>query len=76
LVEIFYASLNTGIGLELQAAHFSQVRYSLPELCQICLLEFILVEGDAKSMKHFKGGARRKSLGTCYIAWNEMMTDE
>jgi hypothetical protein len=33
-------------------------------LCQICLFEFIRVDGGVKYMKHFKGGIRYKTLGT------------
>jgi hypothetical protein len=33
-------------------------------LCQIRLFEFIRVEGGAKFMKQFKGGASYKSVGT------------
>jgi hypothetical protein len=29
------------------------------ELYQICLFEFIRVEGGVKYMKHFKGGGRK-----------------
>jgi hypothetical protein len=33
-------------------------------LCQICLFEFIQVEGSVKFMKHVKGGTNCKSLGS------------
>jgi hypothetical protein len=33
-------------------------------LCHICLYEFFRVEGGAKFMKHFKGGASHNILGT------------
>jgi hypothetical protein len=38
-------------------------------LCQMCLFEFIQVEGDAKFLKHLKGGGRKqKEFGNiCYI---------
>jgi hypothetical protein len=33
-------------------------------LCQICLFEFIRVEGGVKFIKHFMGAESYKSLGT------------
>jgi hypothetical protein len=39
----------------LSPARVRKVCYSLAELCQICLFEFIPVEGGATFMKHFKG---------------------
>jgi hypothetical protein len=40
----------------LSMAKVSKVCYSLAELCQMPLFEFIRLEGEAKFMKHFKGG--------------------
>jgi hypothetical protein len=36
-------------------------------LCQICLFEFIRVEGGVKFMKHIKGGGSYKTLGTSSV---------
>jgi hypothetical protein len=36
-------------------------------LCEICLFEFIRVEGGVKFMKDFKGGASYRTLETCAI---------
>jgi hypothetical protein len=42
----------------LSLAEVRKVCYSLAELCQICLFEFIRVDGGATFIIHFKGGRK------------------
>jgi hypothetical protein len=51
----------------LSPAEVRKVCYSLAELCQMCLFEFIRAEGVAKFTKHCSGGASYKRLGTSAV---------
>jgi hypothetical protein len=47
----------------LSLAEGKKLCYLLAELCQICLFEFILVQGGATFMKYFKAGRKLRKFG-------------
>jgi hypothetical protein len=52
--------------LNFTEVYINLICYSLAELCQICLFEFIRVEGGVKFMKHVKG---EQKFGKLCFTW-------